>query len=339
MFESYFSDPKKIKKIRVDRVEFLKTVFKDDIEELEDRNRSMRSDYSMEQIRKRKVISKSIIKDEMNEKNILSKLDLEGYYEHTFSFIQKLLYLYGLKENIFDDIENITGYTDIIMKVTAGVMFGIEGAEKLFSDIMVCNGGLYCAKECIDHEKKKQVNQIQESIKGKILSDFVSGVAIGIGIFSVTDAKSRCIKRAEKLQKYLEKFCIDSMFNGRRITRGQAYMVKLIMQDLYRQERISGFDCFVVVRNIYEFGVDGVRPYMLVMCHCAEAVLAREKPEEYEIKEREEWCRKKYGVFDRNRILKEVEIMEDGVECIDDETLKNIIKHAACMYEYSDYHY
>lgn len=61
--------------------------------------------------------------------------DILQFYGHIFRMMQKLMYLYGWEENIFDEDNNIEDSTMNMLMLYMGVMFGISAAGKLIAQI------------------------------------------------------------------------------------------------------------------------------------------------------------------------------------------------------------
>lgn len=61
--------------------------------------------------------------------------DIIQFYGHIFRMMQKLMYLYGWEENIFDENGDIDDTTMNMLVLYMGVMFGIQAAGKLIAQI------------------------------------------------------------------------------------------------------------------------------------------------------------------------------------------------------------
>lgn len=61
--------------------------------------------------------------------------DITQFYIHVFRIIQKLLYLYGWEEEIFDSAGNIDDATKNILILYLGVMSGVGAAGKVVAEI------------------------------------------------------------------------------------------------------------------------------------------------------------------------------------------------------------
>jgi len=61
--------------------------------------------------------------------------DLIQFYGHLFRMIQKLMYLYGWEEDVFDGNGNLDDTTANVLVLYLGLMFGVEAAGKVLAHV------------------------------------------------------------------------------------------------------------------------------------------------------------------------------------------------------------
>lgn len=149
---------------------------------------------------------------------------LQTYY-HCVRVIQKLMYLYGWEENIFDDSGNMDDETSMVVQLYLGVMFGIKSVSTVAVKI-AAQSASKAAKGALGKGAFKAIfkNGIYRNILGKTIKTVgVKGTLKGAtkiwtkilplfgGLFSAGVTFAMFLPGAKRLKKYFETGMIDGV--------------------------------------------------------------------------------------------------------------------------------
>ena len=142
--------------------------------------------------------------------------DLAQIYVHIFIIIQKLMYLYGWEEEVFDDAGNMDTETQTMVVLYIGLMFGVGAVAKPLSQIAAKASVKYINKLASKAALKTLTNKTFRVAMSKIVKTIglksvlkggwkyaTKAVPVLGGIFSGVLTLTTIVPMAKKLKKYL----------------------------------------------------------------------------------------------------------------------------------------
>ncbi len=148
--------------------------------------------------------------------------DIAQFYGHLFRVVQKLMYLYGWEEDIFDEDGIMDDTTENVLIIYFGLMFGVgaasqlaaqiakEAAKKVLRDVPVRVVKAFFTKQAFREVIKKIVKAI--GVKTALKVSVSAGTKIVPLVGAVTSGALTAvffIPMSKKLKKYLAKGEID----------------------------------------------------------------------------------------------------------------------------------
>ena len=149
---------------------------------------------------------------------------LQTYY-YCVRILQKLMYLYGWEENIFDDNGNMDDTTSMVVQLYLGVMFGVKSLSTVAVKV-AAQSASKAAKGALAKGTFKALvkNEIFRNILGKTIKTVgVKGTLKGAtkiwtktlpffsGLFSAGVTLATVLSGSKKLKKYFETGMIDGV--------------------------------------------------------------------------------------------------------------------------------
>ena len=138
--------------------------------------------------------------------------DIAQLYVHIFTVIQKLMYLYGWEDDIFDEDGNMDSETQSIVILYLGLMFGVSAVSKPLSMIAAKASVKYITKAVIKSMGTKimrnavikviKVLGIRATVKGSV-KYFTKAVPVLGGVFSGAITLATILPMSKKLKSYL----------------------------------------------------------------------------------------------------------------------------------------
>lgn len=138
--------------------------------------------------------------------------DLAQLYAHVFIIVQKLMYLYGWEDDVFDESGNIDSETQTMVILYLGLMFGIGAASKPLANIAAKVSVKYINKAAIKALSNKTVRavvvRIVKAIGIKTVAKggwkyFTKAVPVVGGVISGALTLATIVPMAKRLKKYL----------------------------------------------------------------------------------------------------------------------------------------
>lgn len=237
-FEQFLESIKKVPGIKIDRSAYLKSCFRHKSQrELEKilLEGPVEAGVPMEEIG---IKAKNAIKYEANSATVTSFVtglpggftmfatipaDVLQYYGRSIAIIQKLMYLYGWEENVFDDRGNIDDETKSTLILYLGVMCGVKTASTALVKIAATNSAKV-AKGAITKTASRALiksatfrSMVVKIVKAIGLRSTIKGgvkiwtkmVPVFGGIFSATITMASFKPAASRLKKYFEKGILE----------------------------------------------------------------------------------------------------------------------------------
>lgn len=147
--------------------------------------------------------------------------DIVQFYGHVLIAVQKLMYLYGWEEDIFDEFGNLDDATKNIVIVYVGVMFGVAEAGKVAAKIstryLTKQGVQYISKKILAHPiiTAKMIYKISAVIGGKTViksaGKLIKIVPVLGGAVSGAVTYIAFIPMAKRLKKHFESGVIEAV--------------------------------------------------------------------------------------------------------------------------------
>ena len=239
-YESIWKNIGKIKGIKVDRKTYLRESFRIKDKKMQEKiiaEGPVEAGVSIEEISK--IADKAILNEalKVTSKSFTAGIpggiamfatipvDLLQTYYHCIRIIQKLMYLYGWDEDIFDNSENMDDETSMAVQMYLGVMLGIKSASTVAVKV-AAQSASKAAKGAIGKGAFKAIlkNGIYRNILGKTIKTVgVKGTLKGAtkiwtkmlpvisGLFSASVTLATVLPGAKKLKKYFETGRVESI--------------------------------------------------------------------------------------------------------------------------------
>lgn len=146
--------------------------------------------------------------------------DLFQFYAHTLIILQKMMYLYGWEENVFDKNGNMDSETKMAVILYLGLMFGISSVAKPLSTLMAKTTVNIINKSLLKGIWNKSFRNIALKVVKSIglKTAFKGGwkyatkaVPVFGGIFSGTITLFTLLPMAKKLKHFLSKHTLKGL--------------------------------------------------------------------------------------------------------------------------------
>lgn len=140
--------------------------------------------------------------------------DITQLYVHMFIIIQKLMYLYGWQDDVFDEAGNIDDDTKKLIVLYVGLMTGVGAVTKPLANLAAKATANVINKALLKHLSMKTIWIILRKIgiktTGKVFVKYLTkGIPVISGILSGAITLATFVPMANKLKRYLSEGFID----------------------------------------------------------------------------------------------------------------------------------